>query len=929
MTGINLVAPSGWTITGCAAGVLFNAVTFASGACQFTYGAGGATINPGSTDSLGVTVTPKASATHPISGTFTTTVQDASSAAFYVGPSFGVQVMAAGTTVAITVTPGGTNTNVQYTAGTAVYAVSVLVAPVQAGLTINWSDAGTGAADASYPSSFAAASSTTASDGTASTTYQPSETHAKTGIPTATIGTSAVSSADASTIVTVAGAPTGQSISFASTDATSGNHYIINSGTTVNHFATAFSGATEAGAFFSISLTDAFSNPVLLNVAGLTAWSVRIVAGSGGMFDASDAVFNLATTLSCSNGGNWQDGSGNNLAPLTACPGGAISSFPIPFAYFQSRTYGFANVINVAFHGTFNTVAFTPAGTTSTQLITSALGGVGTVHVYDPVAVATDPAAVVAGGSVIVYANLTYAQAGVPVNFTLSTSSAGYAGTFSNGLQTIIVSSTKTGTYGSAQATFAIDTDANTPASTGFSASNNEPIDGLVPNWQAPVATIGVTTTSVAAAAALAVRTYFTSAGTIPAIFTQPTSHSVAGLTLQVDVQLQDAYGNFVIYTGLNQLQVTLSASAGLLGATTVYIKPGGSTTGTSYGSIAWTMPSSGSTVSLSASAVVGGHQLTGMKTVTIVSKTPTFLLTAPTATAGVYYSKGTFVQFAGGANSSLGYPVSDVIASVGYSIAGGAHQYVAGFSPMNKATFNLPLTLSTGLTSITFNATDSHSNTVTSSPLSVLVDPTGPTITFPTAPISLSNGSPLAVTVVSAQGDLNVSSIHAWYNGTAIAASAITVTGTNTLGSSSSFTVTIGGIPSGTSTVKVSASSYSGITNTKSASVTIIVAFATSVVVSGSPSKTTIGGYTGISATYTNGWSSSQSLIMFAVWKNSAGQTVAVSTGGLTLAAGASGSAFAPLLAPLPSGSYTVNVFVWTTNNLSVSSTSTITVTV
>jgi len=64
---------------------------------------------------------------------------------------------------------------------------------------------------------------------------------------------------------------------------------------------------------------------------------------------------------------------------------------------------------------------------------------------------------------------------------------------------------------------------------------------------------------------------------------------------------------------------------------------------------------------------------------------------------------------------------------------------------------------------------------------------------------------------------------------------------------------------------------------------------------------------------------------VVFAVWKNSVGQTAAVTTGGLTLAAGASGTAFAPLAGSLTSGSYTVSVFVITTSDAPVSSTTTI----
>jgi len=109
---------------------------------------------------------------------------------------------------------------------------------------------------------------------------------------------------------------------------------------------------------------------------------------------------------------------------------------------------------------------------------------------------------------------------------------------------------------------------------------------------------------------------------------------------------------------------------------------------------------------------------------------------------------------------------------------------------------------------------------------------------------------------------------------------------------------------------------------------VSVTVAFAQSMVISGTPTSSTVGGYTGVTATFTNEWSSSQSIIVFAVWKNSLGQTVYISASTATLAAGASQAFFLPEVG-LASGSYTVNVSVWTTSNLPVSSQTSLTVSV
>lgn len=86
-----------------------------------------------------------------------------------------------------------------------------------------------------------------------------------------------------------------------------------------------------------------------------------------------------------------------------------------------------------------------------------------------------------------------------------------------------------------------------------------------------------------------------------------------------------------------------------------------------------------------------------------------------------------------------------------------------------------------------------------------------------------------------------------------------------------------------------------------------------------------TIGFYSGVFANVTNYWSSSLDLVVFAVWKNSQGETVAVTTAGLTLPSVANDVAFAPLVSPLTSGNYVAFVFVITTNNDPVSNVVTI----
>lgn len=80
------------------------------------------------------------------------------------------------------------------------------------------------------------------------------------------------------------------------------------------------------------------------------------------------------------------------------------------------------------------------------------------------------------------------------------------------------------------------------------------------------------------------------------------------------------------------------------------------------------------------------------------------------------------------------------------------------------------------------------------------------------------------------------------------------------------------------------------------------------------------LGNYNGVEANLTCNFAYSLDMVVFSIWKNNLGQTVAVTTGGITLPPGATGTAFAPLVGALPRGSYLVIVFAITTNNNPVS---------
>jgi hypothetical protein len=271
-----------------------------------------------------------------------------------------------------------------------------------------------------------------------------------------------------------------------------------------------------------------------------------------------------------------------------------------------------------------------------------------------------------------------------------------------------------------------------------------------------------------------------------------------------------------------------------------------------------------------------------------------------------------------------LTFTAGGLSATTVYIKSGFTDIYASGFQDQ----FTAPTTLGNVVISASTPQTgiSGTSKTVDVVGITPLVYITAPTTTSSTTKSQTIAGYAIPSPAYSA-GSVGILSFTYSLNGAANVTTSIT--STNSTGAKFfSFAVTM---VSGSNTVKVYATDSVG--NVGMASLTFStlppVTFATSLLVQGTPVKATIGGYTGISANYTNAWSASQNVIVFAVWKNALGQTVAVSTGGLTLASGATGTAFAPLQSALPSGPYTVNIFVVTTGNLPVSITTTVSVTV
>jgi hypothetical protein len=654
----------------------------------------------------------------------------------------------------------------------------------------------------------------------------------------------------------------------------------------------------------------------------------------------SSGITNPTCTL-VSFGGTWDS---NNTAAATdtfaaqanCADSGAITSKQ---NYYQGLTYGSSAYVQVSMSGTYNAASFTATGRSQT-LSTSAMDTtapntslVCTGAIPNCTAVQSVSAGSATGvaSTITLTFTLATAQAGVPVTFLSVNTTNPYTGSFVGGMGTAIhvgsihdpanvtVMSTVTSGVATAVATFTVDT--TTGDATQFQYQFAKPLTLTPTNFVGPSSPASaVVTTKAGTQSKLIVKAYFDKA------LTTSTTKSIAPQSLWIDIFLSDYWGNTAVNTA-GQLSVNLAASptsAGTFSANPVYIASGcGDTAGTAcgglFGSIQFALASSATgTVT-----ITGSGFFSGSGSVTIVSPNPTITVNTPSGTIGhTVYSKFAGVGFSGAAAVSKGVFPVPTISSVSFTVDGGTAQTASG-----TTSWAAVATLANGLHTLTFQAKDSNGALSATNSTLVLVDTAAPTITV-TSSASIQGGQPVTFSIVDTEGDLQASSVAATSNSTATLTT--TVTGTNNPGSSVTYTVTVTGLPVSTGHwgVTLNAKDLAGNSATAvTAVVKVIVAFANSVGISGA-AKATIGGYTGVSATVTNSWTTSQNLVMIAVWTNSAGQPVCVGFGSLTLASGGSASAFAGCLNTPASGTYTVNIFIITTANQGVSTKTTITVT-
>jgi len=240
----------------------------------------------------------------------------------------------------------------------------------------------------------------------------------------------------------------------------------------------------------------------------------------------------------------------------------------------------------------------------------------------------------------------------------------------------------------------------------------------------------------------------------------------------------------------------------------------------------------------------------------------------------------------------------------------------------LHSVSWSIPIILASGLNTIIFNATDNEATPVTTvgTSYSVLVDTAAPTF----GTITVANTSNVAhLNINSTGGDLNATSVQAWTNGTLVSSTNVAVTGTNKPGSSVTYAVTISNLPAGTWSLKVAAKTLAGTSGSTTATVTVLVASGTQTFTFPSTaSYFLLGTYHTVAVPVVNTQAAAVTGVVFAVAHNAAGQTLEVSTATVNVAAGATQTAYVVL--NLPSGTYTVNVFVWSTtgNSLSVAQT-------
>jgi len=680
-------------------------------------------------------------------------------------------------------------------------------------------------------------------------------------------------------IVTIAGAPTAIGVKIASGDLNQAQDLI-----------------PIPSSAITVSVTDTWGNPVPAPSAIPVTLAVVNVVGTAAAFSTSASFPPASPSITAS----------------MTIPASASSAHPGTNLFFGTE-YGDQSYLTASASG---------YSTTSSKTVMTwgfnFLGAPDIVYLHP-----TANKNVVAGGTIAITVKFTIPQANLPVNFYIlkkaqlgyacapTCTSAKYNGYFvSNPMfnnVTVLTSAT-----GIATTDLKVSTVALAYATVGVTY----PGGYVQATYNGGAAETGTITTQAGTAVALTFIASYDNHCSVedPCNFISTVSnpgYAVNGTTLYLDVQSIDNYSNPAVISTLSNTQVSLTPTSGL-SAFTLYITKGDTaTSGNGFGPVAWNMPATiGSALTLTASAT---GLTSATLSVTTVSASPWIEVTSPVPVNGVLYSQFSAVTFRGLANASTGYatkgPNEVNIVKVGYKLNSNPWKSMSIAVPAPQVTWSFAVALPTGINTIQFNATDSKGNVQTTATMQVLVDSKAPAIGFSTANNAIiSAGTPVSAWAYDLEGDFNTSSVVVKANNVALPAADVVVTGTNTLGHNSTFTIAIT-LTAGTWTLSLTASDYSGnVAAAVSIKVTVNVAPGSTFTSTGA-AQCTVAGITGVCATLTNNAATSETVNVFVVWYNVQGQEVSISIApGVVIAAG--GTYNVANAYPVP-GQYTAKVFV------------------
>lgn len=862
-----------------------------------------------------------------VSGNFTTLYADSgSNTAVYEDNPLTLYDISP-TSIQISIDPRVQNTVTNYIAGTEPYLVSATLSSGQQGVPMDFTFSNPNYPSmANYSASMNPSLGFSNATGTTTSVFTPSNHAGDSTNLVASIANSTVLTATlASSIITQAGAPSKviiQSINSSTNAYAVSSHYLTNEGTTIGTINDQmFTGAVAAKTDVRYVVTDSYSNPVSLDT--ISQLSISITATGGGLFDG-DSPDSLVPVVKCGIGA---------VGVTFSCPNGQTYN-ALPFNYFQSSLYGYVGLISITIIG-----AGIDITGTSGKLITGLLSTVGQIKADSPAILATNRGDTLpnirAGDILNVSVSLPINQAGVPITLSICqkdemdgsgvncNTNTNATGTFSTGASNILLTSI------------------NSPSSSAFALFNASTISGSTVSFvyslsvQDDSGVKGIKVNSsqsesihiIAGPASKLKVSLFSAYGNPASSSTDDiitNGRVLNGSSVYVNVAFADAYGNVAPAPTISYL-ITLQPSSGSVSVTTISGGSGCVDTQCSIGLVAWYLPNVvGDVSTLTASAEINGTFVSSDYLVTTVSASP--LISIQPSGEKVIYSDNPEILVQGLANVSSGFPRSpahsnpNTITKLAYRVGiKGAWTDIPIVQGQDES-WSLSLILPQGMSLVYFNLTDSLGNEASISQ-EYLMDASHMNVTTP-----MVVGTNITLNIIDAEGDINSSSIKAWLNGTVVPSSSLIISGSEIEGNYSSFSLTLVSLGAGKWNVTVSAADFSGDSATTKANVLVSYpqddTFSLNIT-----SLSLLGPYHIINASVISHSPTTQIVYVIAVVQDSLGQIVSVSTA--TVALPPEGTTFAEPILNVGTGSYKVQLFIWSTSGISLSQTQTMNVTI